>query len=72
MSRNIPKAIANAMNLIFDKETLGERLCARDYIRKGDVKLTPNGGKKLKIKELPTLIGNTMTCKQLYQIVWRI
>jgi hypothetical protein len=62
---SVKASVYNAMQFIFDDETLGERLCDRrrcDPITKSEL-LTPNGGKKIKFCKLPTLVTNTMNCK---------
>ena len=63
LSSNIPKSIIQAMSIIFDEVTLAERLCKRQKNNKGEAILTPDGGKRLAISELRTLVLDTMTCK---------
>jgi hypothetical protein len=64
LSSNIPKSIIQAMSIIFDEVTLAERLCKRQkFNNKGELILTPDGGQRLPISELRTLVLDTMTCK---------
>jgi hypothetical protein len=64
MTMNVGAAIANALDFIFEGETLSKRICRQERRGKnGERPLTPNGGYRLKFKELPILLANTMKCK---------
>jgi hypothetical protein len=64
-STNVKRSVYDALQLMFDDETFGERLCERrlvDKETKQEIR-TPNGGRKLKLKNLPTLVKATMNCR---------